>query len=412
MRIAMVTQWFDPEGGSAAIPGSVARALQARGHQVEVVTGFPNYPHGRLYDGYRIRGRMREVVRGVNVTRLPLYPSHDRSPVRRTVNFLSFMLSAATLGAWSVRRCDVALVYSTPATVGLAGVVLRRVLRRPFVLYIQDLWPDTVTATGMVPARFAGAVERVLDPFCRSVYAAAERIAVISPGMKDRLVERGFPADRIDIVYNWVDEDVFRPVEAAGSADRFEVMYAGNLGDVQGLEAALHAVASLPDLPDLHLRLVGDGVARPRLEALADSLGISDRVHFEGVRDVCEMARTLASADVQLVSLSDDPLFHITMPSKIQAILACGQPLITSAPGDASRLTVESGAGFATGAGDAAELAAALRTMLGLSPEQRADLGRRGRDFYEARLSAAVGAGALEQALREALERHEGGPRD
>lgn len=412
MKIAMVTQWFDPEGGSAAIPGSVARALQARGHEVEVVTGFPNYPHGRLYDGYRIRFRRREVVRGVNVTRVPLYPSHDRSPVRRTLNFLSFMLSAATLGAWSVRRSDVVLVYSTPATVGLAGVVLRRLLRRPFVLYIQDLWPDTVTATGMVPARFAGAVERVLDAFCRSVYAAAERIAVISPGMRDRLIERGVPADKIDIVYNWVDEDVFRPVESSACVNRFEVMYAGNLGDVQGLETALHAVASLADLPDLHLRLVGNGVARPRLEALAESLGIGDRVHFEGVRDVSEMARTMASADVQLVSLSDDPLFHITMPSKIQAILACGQPLISSAPGDAARLTVESGAGLATSAGDVAGLADALRTMAARSPEERGDLGRRGREFYDARLSAAVGAAALEQALLDALERHEGGSRD
>lgn len=409
MRIAFVTQWFDPEGGSAAIPGAVARSLQDRGHDVRVVTGFPNYPHGTLYDGYRVRPRLREVVRGVQVTRVPLYPSHDRSPVRRGLNFLSFMLSASTIGAWSARRCDVALVYSTPATVGLAGVVLRRVFRRPFVLYVQDLWPDTVTATGMVPARLAGIVERLLDPCCRLVYRAAGRIAVISPGMKDLLVERGVPADLIDVVYNWVDEDVFRPIDAAPSSGRFEVMYAGNLGDVQGLETALHAVASLDDLPDLHLRLVGDGVARPRLQELAASLGIDERVHFEGVHDVAVMAQTLASADVQLVSLTDDPLFHITMPSKIQAILACGRPLISSAPGDAGRLTLESGAGCATGAGDVAALADALRGLHALSEEELAELGRRGREFYERRLSASVGAAALEAALGSALAAHGGG---
>lgn len=405
MRIAFVSQWYDPEGGSAAIPGAMVRALRDRGHDVEVVTGFPNYPTGRLYDGYRIRPYQREVVRGVPVHRLPLYPSHDSSALRRLLNFLTFMLSAATVGSALARRSQVALIYSTPATVGLVGVVLRRLLRRPFVLYIQDVWPDTVAATGMLPSRLARPVEWALHRFCNEVYRAAEHIAVISPGMKSLLVERGVPASKVGVVYNWVDEDVFGPVERPARTDEsFQLMYAGNIGHVQGLEVAIRAVAGLRD-PRVRLRLIGTGVAVPTLQGLAVELGVAGQVVFEGPRGIEEMARVMASADVQLVCLKDDPLFHLTMPSKVQAILASGRPLITCAPGDAAALTTESGAGWAVPAGDADALADAIRQARALPPEELEELGAAGRRYYEKRLSSGVGAALLERALERAAKK-------
>lgn len=403
MKIAFISQWYDPEVGSAAIPGAIVRALRDRGHDVEVITGFPNYPHGRLYEGYRLRPYMREVLRGVTVHRIPLYPSHDRSPVRRVLNFLTFMVSAASVGAMLARRSEVALVYSTPGTVGMAGLTLRRLWRRPFVLYIQDVWPDTVTATGMLPGGAIRPVEWLLHRFSNQVYRAAGRIAVISPGMKTLLVERGVPANKIEVVYNWVDEEVFRVIDAdESSVDRFEVMYAGNIGDVQGLEVAVRAVAALASEPQIKLRLIGSGVATGRLAKLAKNLGVSDRVVFEGSKSISDMASVMASADVQLVCLRDDPLFHLTMPSKIQAILATGQPLITCAPGDAAELTRQSGAGWSVAAGDVSGLSRAMREACRLGREELAAMGARGRRFYEKNLAAEVGSARLERALGEA----------
>ncbi|WP_162598608.1 glycosyltransferase family 4 protein [Nocardioides gilvus] len=404
MKIAFVTQWYDPEVGSAAIPGSIVRALIARGHQVEVVTGFPNYPVGKVYDGYRLRPYQCEIIRGVTVHRVPLYPSHDGSAVKRILNFLSFMVSASTLGAVIARRSQVTLVYSTPGTVGMAGIVLRRLLRRPFVLYIQDVWPDTVTATGMLPARWVRPAEWMLHRFCNQVYRSAGHIAVISPGMKTLLVERGVDPDKVSVVFNWVDEEVFSPVPSTDRAGRpFEVMYAGNIGDVQGLDTAVRAVRLAADRSDVVLRLVGHGVAQDSLEKLARELGISERVRFEGSRTLAEMSAVLADADVQLVCLKDDPLFHLTMPSKIQAILASGQPLITSAPGDAATITDESGAGWSAPAGDAEALAEVFVQASRVPPAELVARGRRGRDFYVDRLSAAVGAERLESALGRSL---------
>lgn len=403
MRIAFITQWYDPEVGSAAIPGAVVRALQARGHDVEVITGFPNYPTGRLYDGYRLRPYLREKVRGVVVHRLPLYPSHDASAVRRILNFLSFMVSATVMAPILARRCQVALVYSTPATVGMAGIALRSLLRRPFVLYVQDLWPDTLTATGMLPRRLTRPAEWLLHRFCNRVYRSAAHIAVISPGMKTILVGRGVPEDKIDVVYNWVDEHLFRPVDAHPQDGPFEVMYAGSIGPVQGLDVAVRALALLRSDEDVRLRLIGTGGEVPALKRLAGELGVDHRVVFEGPRSVAEMSDVMASADVQLVCLKDDPLFHFTMPSKIQAILASGRPVITCAPGDVASLTAASGAGWAVAPGDAAGLAEAFREARSLSPHELDELGKAGHVYYQERLSARFGAELLESALVSAL---------
>lgn len=404
MKVAFITQWYDPEVGSAAIPGAIVRALRDRGHDVEVITGFPNYPTGRLYDGYRLRPYLREKMRGVVVHRLPLYPSHDANAFQRILNFLSFMVSATVMAPFLGRRCEVALVYSTPATVGMAGIALRAIVRRPFVLVVQDLWPDTLAATGMLPGRLTRPVEWVLHRFCNQVYRSAARIAVISPGMKTLLMGRGVPERKIDVVYNWVDEELFRPVAAqVATTGPFDVMYAGSIGQVQGLDVAVRALALLRQDEDVRLRLVGTGGAVPELQRLADQLGVADRVSFEGSRPVSEMSEVMASSHVQLVCLKDDPLFHFTMPSKIQSILASGRPVITCAPGDVASLTVASGAGWIVSPGDAQGLADAIRAARALSPHELAELGQAGHTYYQERLSATIGAELLEAALATAL---------
>lgn len=403
MRIAFISQWFDPETGSAAIPGSIARALSDRGHEVTVITGFPNYPIGTLYPGYRMRLLQRETRGPLAVLRVPMYPAHGSSGLKRAAFFLSFMLSASTWGAWLVRRNDVVLVYSTSATVGLAGVVMKRVFRKPVVLYVEDLWPDSVLASGMVRGPAARVAWSSLSRLASWGYQAATRIAVISPGMQRILGERGVPAGKFDLVYNWVDEEVFSPRPARTASNRFEVMYAGNLGDVQGLHTAIRAVACLADRPEIHLRLVGGGVAEPSLRLLARDIGVDDRVHFDGVRPLSEMADVLAEAQVQLVCLRDLPMFTATMPSKTQAILACGRPAVVSAPGDVAALVEKAGAGRAVKPEDPEALAAAIRELADMQPTELEELGRSGRRFYERELCASVGAARLEEALTRSI---------
>jgi len=232
MRILFITQWFQPEQMFKGLP--FAKELLKLGHEVEVLTGFPNYPEGKIYNGYKIRFLQRETIDGVPVIRVPLYPSHDRSGWRRFVNYVSFALSAAIIGPWVVKKADVAYVYHPPATIGFPAAMIKLLRGIPFVYDIQDLWPDTLTATGMFTNKLG---LWLVDRWCRFVYWAANKIIVLSPGFKNALIERGVPGDKIKVIYNWVDDTMVKqvpknPALAAklGLDGKFNIAFAGNMG--------------------------------------------------------------------------------------------------------------------------------------------------------------------------------------
>ena len=407
MKVALITQWFEPEPGSAAHPSAVARALAARGHQVRVLTAFPSYPFGVVYDGYHMSLRADEILDGLEVRRVWDVPSHDQSAARRAASLLSFAASATTQVGW-LRAADVCLVYLTPATVGVAGMLLQRVWGVPYVLYVQDLWPETVIASGFIHgARWRRAVEKTLEGYLRRLYRRAAGIAGISPTMAATLAQRGARVQPVSIP-NWVDESVFEPAEPGLSRvlppDRSWVMYAGGIGELQSLDTAVAALALLRDRPDIGLALVGEGVAKPRLETLVRSERLEDRVLFLGSRGMREMPSLMTNAIAQLVSLQDLPVFRGTIPSKLQASLACRQPVICAVAGDASEIVRKAGAGVAVEPGDPRALAEAFRTMADLGDEERSAMGRRGRSLYVAELGAESGSAALEALLEGAMK--------
>jgi glycosyltransferase involved in cell wall biosynthesis len=383
--------------------------MRRRGLQTRVITGFPNYPYGRIYKGFRWKLRQIDEADGVVVHRVPYFPSHERSALKRIASYLSFAASAAILGASSAVRSDVALVYSTPATAALPALVIRGLGKVPYVLYVADLWPDTVVESGMVREGLASRVMyEALAVFCNQVYRSATAITVTSEGMRDLLIDRGVPDRKVHVVHHWVDESIFQPVSPSphfrsslGLGDQFVAMYAGSMGDLQGLDVAIRAAHLLRDLTNFRLVLLGTGVAEPRLRELADKLGLTN-VIFAGPRAPAEMASVMRAADVQLVTLRDLPLFHATIPSKVQAIMASACPIISSVPGDTGALVTESGAGLACPPEDSVALADALRQMHDLGPDGRRMAGLAGRRFYEIRLSESVGSLKLANLLIEA----------
>ena len=405
----MISQWYEPETGSAAHPAAVARALQSRGHDVQVLTGFPSYPQGRVHSGYRMSLRHHEVRDGVRLLRVPDVPSHDDSAVRRAASLASFAISATAQVAW-LRHVDACLVYLTPATVGAAAMALRAAAGVPYVLYVQDLWPETVVASGFIrDERVTGAVTRGLDAFLSRLYRSADGIATISPTMADVLADRGARVTPVSVP-NWVDESVFRPAAPTADepdlpADRAWVMYAGGVGEVQALEHAVHAVHLLHDRPDIGLAVVGDGVAREHLERLSERLGLTDRVRFMGPRPMTAMPGLMAASVAQLVSLRDLPLFRGTIPSKVQASMACGVPVICAVAGDAAALVEAERCGVAVAPEDPSALAAAIRTVVDLPAGERTAMGQRGRTAYLRDLGASAGGARLESMLLDAASR-------
>jgi glycosyltransferase involved in cell wall biosynthesis len=371
------------------------RALQAAGHQVTVVTGFPNYPSGRLYPGYRLKLMQRERIDGVDIVRLPLYPSHDTSSVRRSLNYLSFCLSALVYLLLRRERFDLAYVYHPPITVGLAAALAGVVRRLPFILDVQDLWPDSLAATGMAGGR---RLTSLVGALCAFVYWRANAIVAQSDGIRTALNTRGVSAEKLITIRNWAEAE---PGDSGQGAPlvphRFVVVYGGNLGRAQGLQTVVEAAASLRDRrPDILIRLYGDGVEASSLRAQAHALGLQNlEIHPQIGKD--EINEVFARADALLVHLADHPLFTITLPSKIQAYLATGRPIAAGIAGEAARLLVESEAAIVAPPGDPAALARAIAALADTPAEARRRMGQKGRTYYQRNLAFQAG---LHRTLR------------
>lgn len=407
LRILFLTQWFQPEPFFKGLP--FAKELQRRGHTVQILTGFPNYPGGRLYEGYRVSFYQKEMMDGISVIRVPLYPSHDQSSLKRVANYLSFAVSAAALGSCLVNKADVMYVYHPPATVGFPAMVISLLRGIPFVYDIQDLWPDTLFSTGMVKN---DRILHVVGHWCKLIYRRAARVAVLSPGFKAALVARGVPENKVEVVYNWCDESQVKDslpddslAESHGSAGSFTVVFAGTMGKAQGMDTVLDAAAILEErLPSVKFYLIGGGIEVARLKRRAAEERIGNVV-FVPRQPVAEIGKYLAFADVLLVHLSKEPLFEITIPSKTQAYLAAGKPVLMAVAGDAADLVTRAGAGVVCEPDNREMLAAALEQLHNMTPGERMGMGMRGKNYYRNELSQAVGAAKFEQLFRDAAVR-------
>lgn len=401
-RILLLTQWFDPE---PTFKGLVfARELVRQGFEVEVVTGFPNYPGGRVYPGYRIKWLQRELMDGVQVTRVPLYPNHDQSAIKRVLNYVSFAASSLVYGLFMARRADVIYAYHPPLTVGITASLIRLLRRTPVVYDIQDMWPDTLRATGMLNNTRA---LNIVATVCRWVYRRVDHLVVLSPGFKRLLLERGVPEAKVEVIYNWADEQALAEPKGALPADfpdasRFRILFAGNMGRAQALDAVLDAATLLQARASrICFVMLGGGIEVDRLKRRAAELQLRNVIFLPPV-PMAEVGTLLNAADALLVHLRKDPLFEITVPSKTQAYMAVGKPLLMAVEGDAADLVRQSGGGVCAESENAESIAAVAETLATLSPVELADMGQKAQDYYRQYLALPVGVagfGAIFQRL-------------
>lgn len=402
MRILLVNQYCSPEPSFKSVP--FARELMKRGHEVRILTGFPNFPGGRLYPGYRIRAWQREVIEGVPILRVPLYPSHDRSSVKRFVTYASFALSAlppAILG-W---KPDIIYAYSL-VTKGLVASVAGWLRGVPFVLDIQDLWPDALFNSGMGKGWMLAPVKLALG----HVYRRAGGIVVLSPGFKRRLGERGVSADKVEVIYNWCNEDTLNNAERSeakrrelGFDGRFNFLYAGTMSRAQGLDAVVDAAEIVAKThPQIQFVFLGGGRMEEPLRTRAAQVAPTT-TRFLPWCSAAEAALIQEQAEVALVHLRRNPLYEITIPSKTQAYLAKGRPILIGVKGDAADLVHRAGGGVACEPEDAGSIAQAAVQMAGMPTDVLRAMGERGRRFYNEELCLQVGTTRFAQVFERVV---------
>ena len=409
MHILFIAHNFHPEPNFFfGLP--FAKALKKQGHTVEILTGLPNYPAGKIYDGYKMKLRQREMMDDIPVIRVPLYPSHNRSSIKRIISYSSLSLAQATLGIASVKKADVAYVCQGPATIGLPSIMAKWLRKIPFVYHIQDLWPDSLSATGMFDSKSG---MKALHKWCKFVYSQANQIITISPGMKELLCERGVPESKIDIVYNWCDEQKFLPsgdiskpsLEYADIfKDKFNIVYAGNIGKAQALEAVIIAAEIILEKnSEIQFILIGDGIDKKTLQQKIIHEKIKN-VKFIPQQCSSEINKFLNLADVLLVHLKDTELFKITIPSKIQAYLATGKPIMVGVNGDAGDLVLKAEAGFACQPENAESIAETALEFHSIQTSELEDMGTRGREFYKNNLTFEIALKQMNDIFEKAVK--------
>lgn len=384
MRVLILSQYYKPE--PVPKPAELAESLVARGHTVSVLTGYPNYPSGTLYDGYRLAPAARASVDGIPVVRAFEYPDHGTRATGRIANYVSFML-AAPLASALAPSCDVIYVWHPPLTVGVAAALIARARRVPFVYDVQDIWPESAVLAGMLKP---GLLVRFMSWLERIIYRQADHILVTTEGARQNLLGKGVPSRKVSVMKHWIDDRVFAlaPSEARDGVraryewrDRFVVLFAGNIGLVQGLDTVLDAAAALPDSSSALIAIVGDGTDRARLEARARAMGLERRVVFLGRQPAESMPAFFAAADALLVHLKKGELSRLVIPTKTMAYLAAGRPIIMAMDGAAAELVTDAAAGAAIPPGDAPRLAEAIEAMRGLCDAERLAMGERGRRY-------------------------------
>lgn len=412
LRVLFITQWFEPE---PAFKGArFARALADTGHQVRIVTGFPNYPGGKVYPGYRIRWRKREMINGLEVDRLALWPNHDRSTLGRIANYLSFFVSLFFYCLQHMRRFDVAYVYHPPLTPGLAAALVGKVSGTPFVLDVQDLWPDSVAVSGMANRH----IVRLIDAMCRFVYARAAIIIGQSKGIANLIAQRGVPRAKLRHVYNWSNYTPawpevqnsggapLPPAVAASFEGHFNVVYGGNLGQAQALECLASAtIEARRTDPRIRLHLFGDGISRDELAEYAENSNGGVLLHGSVPREV--MDRVFERADTLALHLKDDPLFRHTIPSKLQHYMSVGRPILAGIEGEGRTLLEACGAAQIFAPMDVAGARDAMLALVRLGEKEKARMQQSSKTYYSQTLSfdAAVAEtlGIIEHAARRTV---------
>lgn len=393
MRILILSQYYWPE--PIPKPMELAQALSAAGDEVTVLTGFPNYPTGRLYGGYKLALIRKYEVDRICVLRTYEFPYHGTRAIGRFANYVSFMLSAP-FGSLLAPKLDAIYVWHPPLTIGIAAWLIALLRGIPFVYDVQDIWPEAAVLSGILKPGF---VVRCLSVLERFIYRRANHLLAVTEGARSNLISKGVAAEKVTVMPHWFDDSIFvsqspslRDATRAryGWDGQFVLLFAGNLGLVQGLETLVYAAENLRADSQVLFAFVGEGADKPRLQGLVESLGLGTKVQFIERQPMGNMPSLLSAADGLLVHLKHSELSNYVIPTKTLAYLGSGTPIIMAMSGAAASLIEHAGAGIVVPPEDPIQLAMAVRKLLVLPAAEKEEMGRRGRAYLRANLSKDV----------------------
>lgn len=381
MRVLLVTQYFYPENFKS---NDVAFELARRGYDVTVLTGLPNYPGGKVFDGYGIFRKRKETINGVKVLRTLVVPRGKGGGVRLALNYMSWAFIASVWAFFMslFNRYDAVIVHETsPITQGFPALAVKWMRRVPMYFWVLDLWPESLQAAGNISNR------HVLGFFAwvaKLMYRNSEKILISSRGFRESILDKGDFDDKLVYFPNWA-EDVFAAppdVQVLALPDGFKVMFAGNVGEAQDFDNVLRAAMLLKGT-GVRLIILGDGRKKAWADSFVAENGLEDVVFMMGRHPLETMPAFFSQADVLFLSLKNDYIFSLTAPAKLQAYMASGKPVLAMVDGEARNLIDDAECGLSCAAGDYKAFAQCVLNLKSMSDDEREDMGRKGLEYFD-----------------------------
>ena len=400
MKITIVSQYFYPEEFKV---NDLAEEWVKRGHDVTVLTGKPNYPGGKILKGYKFWGVQEESHKGIRVIRVPLVPRGKGGGIRLALNYLSYVFFASYYVL--THRLDTDRIFCfeiSPVFQMYPALLLKRKTGAYASMWIQDLWPESVAASSNLKSGF---IQNLLSVLIRGIYSRTDTLFVQSPAFNESVLDKGEFQDKLSYVPNWA-EDVFTKRTSGLNKyqslmpEGFKVMFAGNIGAAQDFESIIRATVLTRHIPEIKWVIVGDGRMRTEIEQQVKSLELGDTVSFLGRYPVEEMPDFFALADVMLVSLKNEYIFSLTIPSKVQAYMASGKPIVTMLSGIGNQILKDADCGLTAESGDYKLLAENVIAMYHKSKEERLQLGMNGKVYYNVHFQKKVCIDRLDKIMK------------
>jgi glycosyltransferase involved in cell wall biosynthesis len=403
MKILIVSQYFWPENFRI---NDLALELQNRGHQVTVLTGWPNYPAGNIFPDFRAKPKNYSNYNGIKVIRVPLIP-RGKGVASLIANYLCFMVSASIFGPLKLAGLKFDKIFVnqlSPVTVALPAIVLKYIKKAPVVLWVLDLWPESLTAVGAVKSKKIIKWVGILVSF---IYNHCDQLLAQSRSFMDNI--RGYCKEPRDIGYfpSWAEDSFlqnsnFLASEVPASANKmFSIMFAGNIGDAQDFQSILSAADILKSRADIRWLIVGDGRASDWVRHECQLRGLGEQFIMLGSYPLDRMPSFYATADALLVSLKAGATFSKTIPGKLQSYLVSGKPIIGMINGEGALVIRDSGAGYVCDAGNVEDLVKIVSSMASLSSKERAKMGASGKNYYQSEFNKSVLVDRLESWLED-----------
>lgn len=381
MKILIVSQYFWPEDFRI---NDIAVGLKNAGHEVDVLTGVPNYPSGKIFEEYKKNKKKYKKLQGINIYRAPMV-SRGKGFLRLALNYFSFMVGGSLrIIPLLLRKYDRVFIFQlSPITLALPGILISKFKNIKSIMYVQDLWPESLYSIKEIKHN---CIRNILSKFCCLIYKSQDKLLITSVGFREKLVEKGVDIKKITYFPQWAEDFYSTEFKIVSNERPFRLTFAGNIGKAQNVDVIVEAAKYIENNHkevNLEWQIIGDGSEYEELRNLTNEYELNNKVKFLGRKPSIEMPKYLNDSDVLLVTLGDDEVLNITLPAKVQSYMATGKPLIGAINGEGKRIINESKCGLVGNSGDFKALAKNALDIYYMTEEERKYMGENGKRFFE-----------------------------